>query len=85
MCVWGAKKFRHITFKTKSRFDELDEDDFVKIHNEMRDLYNTMPVKVYTMQRRMRKPDFYIVKLKKILNRCPETFIFKKIIDVEEN
>ena len=33
----------------------------------------------------MRKPDFYIVQLKEILNCCPETYIFKKIIDVEEN
>ena len=74
---WGAKKFQHINLK-KSKYGDLDEDDFNKIDEKMNQLNYQLPEKVFVMQENVKKPPFYIIYLPDLLKICEGNFIFKE-------
>ena len=75
--------FQHIE-TGRVRFDDLTNHELQAIEEKAMDLYDP-PAKVYVQEKHLKKPWFYLVYTKDILEYCKHYYIFKTVDSIAES
>ena len=81
--IWAPKLFQHI-ITGRIKYNDINNDELKSIEEKTKQIYNP-PAKVYVKEKNVKKPWFYLVYTKSVLQLCENYYIYKKIDEIEQN